>query len=218
MKKVKYLLVLMVFVSFFYGCSDENPYNFFVDPLSDGALDSDGNWQEWVLYHNELRTGGGMMFYASPEGTKGYDVQKINFYSTSNPRTGRHCIKYTWTGEEVYAYEDEVWQNDWAGFGLIVGEDWEEYDDVTVDLSESGYTKIELYARGSGTARFESPDGKWDSTAPNDTTGDIDLTNTWKKHTMNFTPGKNVKHYLSIILKSSGGESVTLYVDDIRYK
>ncbi|MBN1384600.1 MAG: hypothetical protein JW983_06970 [Elusimicrobia bacterium] len=208
MKKIILFLALSVFL---FGCEHKKPLDVLDDPTIGKALG--GYSGLWIIFDDSLNTGGGMMLYNS------WDNQKISWEDTTNPVTGKYCIKYSWNGKDVYDYTGGMWQHNWCGFGFIVGSDHTEAS-KSIDLSLAGYTKLTFWARGSlsanTTLNFTGP-------YTGAETGDVVVTDAWQQYTISLTPSnmKSVTGFFAIIFGYSGGDTHgdggTVYVDDIRY-
>jgi len=91
----------------------------------------------FVIFNNELVSGGGAFEYP------GSDGQNLVFNDTSNPISQR-SIRYSWTGQLVAG------QN-FAGFDLMDQPTQAQYNSQSTgrDLSKAGYGKVTFFARGS---------------------------------------------------------------------
>ncbi len=104
-----------------------------------GALGG-GNF---VIFNNELVSGGGAFEYPGSEG------QVLSFNDMSNP-ISRRSIRYSWTGEPVAG------QSIFAGFDLMHTATQADYASTPGrDLRKAGYTKVTFYARGSLSTNTE---------------------------------------------------------------
>ncbi len=137
------LLFAMVFAV--TGCN-KSPFERTKDASNGGATGTFGAAPAYVIFNNELVSGGGAFLYPGDEG------QSLSFNDRSNPISQR-SIRYSWTGEAVTNTSCQA-QNPthaFAGFDLMDTATRAEYDAQTVghDLRQAGYTKVTFYARGS---------------------------------------------------------------------
>lgn len=193
---------------FLFGCSKYNPLDKLINPEEKSAT---GRWSgEFVIYDDELKTGGGIMFLSSA------DNQTLDFNFRENPYSGKKCIKYSWNGKSVYDYTRKIYQANWCGWAFIVGKDWTEYNKIR-NFSSVNYSKISLWVRGSLSAntkiKFESYN--------RDTHSDIELTDSWQKIEFKITGNQSeIKEYLKIIfeyLGSGEGNGGIVYIDEIKF-
>jgi hypothetical protein len=180
------------------GC-DRKPINKLVDPTLNNTT---GNWSgRWVIYDDELRTGGGVSTFTTFNGVD------LDFDSRETPYSGSTCIKFFWNGGEVTPYSPpgSLSEYTWTGFGLIVAVKTEDYDRYSKDFSASGFDKLTFRARGSlnngVVLRVEGPQlgaqtpaGFWEGA----------ITDQWQQYTVNLNPQTTINAYLNIILKYSG--------------
>jgi len=217
-RKVNFVYYLLITIHYLLitGCSDQNPSDRLINPIPKGATNTT-QWstKPWVIYDDELKTGGGMMYYSSSDG------QKLDFASTENPRSGTKCIKYSWNGSSVYDYGRQIWQKDWCGWGIISGKDWTSYDTSSRDLSESGYTKIVFWVRGNidsnTTIKFEGPVREDKGGTDFIRLTSAGLTSSWqqKEISLSGTDLSDVKDFFKVIFEKGAGG--TVYIDDIQY-
>jgi hypothetical protein len=133
---VPFLVLLLV------GCN-KPPFERTKDPstVSSGVISGTHNF---VVFNNELTTGGGAFEYPGSEG------QNLSFSDTSNPISHR-SIRYSWNGEPVSNLGCPA-QNPtsaFAGFDLMHTISRNDYAAQGRDLSGAGYTKVTFYARGT---------------------------------------------------------------------
>ncbi len=209
-----YSSLIFVFYSLLItGCSDQKPIKRLINPVPDGAKNA---WTgiPWTIYDDELKTGGGMMFYSSPDG------QKLDFECRDNPRSGTKCIKYSWDGTQVYDYDYQKWQTNWCGWGIIVGKDWTSYDSSSKDISEAGYNKITFWVRGKidskTTVKFEGPVREDKGGTDFIRLDSTQITSSWQQFTISLsgTDVSSVKDYFKVIFEKGKG---IIYIDDIKY-
>jgi len=117
------------------GC--RNPFDRTRDASGGGPTGTFGNSSTFVVFSNELQTGGGAFEYP------GSDGQSLVFNDTSNP-ISRRSIRYGWTGQAVAG------QTVFAGFDLMHTPQLSAYATTPGrDLHLAGYMKVTFYARGS---------------------------------------------------------------------
>lgn len=125
------------------GC-EKNPVSRLINPSPEN---SSGAWSgKWVIYDDELKTGGTVMLFNEGAG--------LDFNCADNPRSGKKCISYSWNGAQVLTYKDppghpdDYLQSDFTGFSLICAQTTPEYAAGARNLALGGYTKITFWARG----------------------------------------------------------------------
>lgn len=117
------------------GC-DKSPIDR-TKSMSSGGTGGFGATSSYVIFSNELLSGGGAFLYPGSEG------QSLTFNDTSNPISNR-SIRYHWTGEAVNG------SIDFAGFDLMHTPTQSTYSStVGRDLHNAGYTRVSFYARGT---------------------------------------------------------------------
>jgi len=118
---------------------------------SGGATGTLGTASSFVVFSDELETGGGAFEYPGPDG------QNLVFTDTSNP-ISRRSIRYSWTGRDVSNPQGSGClpnpEHIFAGFDLMHVPDntptLSVYNSTPGrNLSKAGYTKATFYVRGS---------------------------------------------------------------------
>jgi hypothetical protein len=128
------------------GC--KNPFDSTRNASGGGPTGTFSGSSTFVIFYNELVSGGGAFLYP------GSDGQSLSFNDTSNP-IGYRSIRYSWTGQPVSnpgCSPDPT--HNFAGFDLMHTPTLDTY--LTTpgrDLSKAGYTKVTFYARGSLSSR-----------------------------------------------------------------
>src|SRR5262245_24821210 len=97
--------VALLAMTFMTGC-DKSPFNRTQNASGGGPTGSFTGTNSFVIFSNELGSGGGAFEYPGSEG------QSLSFNDTSNP-VSRRSIRYSWTGEPVAS------QSVFAGFDLM---------------------------------------------------------------------------------------------------
>lgn len=128
------------------GCN-QSPFNSTRDASGGGALNKFGVAPAFVIFDNELTTGGGAFEYP------GGQNQTLSFTDTSNPISHR-SIRYSWNGQPVSAPGCNPNPTPlFAGFDLMYTTTQAAYNPSPSvpgrDLHQAGYTKATFYARGS---------------------------------------------------------------------
>jgi hypothetical protein len=209
---------------------------------SGGGTGTIGSSPTYVVFSNELKTGGGAFEYPGGEN------QTLSFTDTSNPISYR-SIRYNWTGATVAG------QSVFAGFDLMDTVTQATYSSTQGrDLRAAGYTKVTFYARGSLSTNTVlkvevSADGN-----PNDadpcitlsTSGNAadntcllfgqfpnplampvqQLTSSWQQYTINVPNSSlaNVKDFFKAtfvftpVFSVPAGQGGTAYFDQIQYQ
>ncbi|MDA7857871.1 hypothetical protein N9A72_00055 [bacterium] len=212
LKRFAYFVIIIMFL---IGC-DRHPLSRLTDPTNDGALNKTV-WGDWVIYDDDMRTRGAVMFIPSNG-----DHQSIDFYvddSESDHKRDK-CIKYTWDGGDLYWEDEGDDEHSWAGVKLITAPNWRIYGE-TADLTPGGYTKIEFFAKGDlpayTTVHFKGPGGY-------DVIDNVSLGESWNKYAIPLTADlTEVKEFFIIVIEyppgTAGpeGSGATIYVDDIMY-
>lgn len=203
-KFFKYIYLLPLI--FMVGC-ELNPLNKLTNPTLDESL-GNTTWGDWVVYDDDLRGVGGITYLTGPQG------QETDFrVADQSPPQGYMCMKYSWTGQDVYDYEINGMQHYYCALSLIVDEDGFTYKDFT----PGGYTKITFWAKGALSVNtkvsFTGPHGGKVEVAS--------LTNTWRQYEIVLEQLTSITAYFSIVFSYSGGDipgtGGFVYVDDIRY-
>lgn len=216
-------LIFLIMLACLFGC-DKTPANKITNPAVSNAAGAWDTNADWVLYDDEIRTGGTIMMFNS------MDNQILDMSCTDNPYSGSKCIKYTWNGKDVYKYEaPSGLEHDFCGFSLIASNDVNNI--VTKDISGGAYTKISFRARGSLNAyvylRVESNNGTSLTPTPgNDAWMSNAITSNWTQYDFPITGTTmtSLKDYVKIVLKydegtpsnTVTGNGGTVFIDDIR--
>ena len=112
---------------------------------SGGPTGTIGNAGTFIIFGNELQSGGGAFEYP------GSEAQSLTFNDTSNPYNSYRSIRYAWTGEAVAG------QTIFAGFDLMYAISQALYNpspsvkglNLQATAGKPNYTKVTFYARGS---------------------------------------------------------------------
>lgn len=235
MKKIKGMIILIILLTaLFLTSCERNPMERLSDPFPGGALNA---WSGvFKVYDDDLITGGNVAFIPSDLAPPNNNMT-IDFKVTAeNPPEGDKCLKYTWTGLDLYWGSAVKNEHDWAGVTFIVATHWSLYNSTpSKDLTPGGYTKITFKAFAlidSDTyVKFEGPLSM--TTAPPNRGGtrylrlnSSELEN-WQTYTINFNTNdfKSVKDYFKIVIEYPKGinsplygKGGTVFVDDIRYE
>lgn len=146
MTKIHIIAVFIAACTFgLLGC-DHTPLDKIINP---GTTTSGGAWSgTWVIYDNEVKTGGATMMFNTMEG------QDLSFACAENPHAGSHCVKFSWDGSTVVVYSTSssvanTSGSSFVGFSLIAAASTGDYNNVSKDLTGGAYTKLSFWARGS---------------------------------------------------------------------
>jgi len=198
---------------FWCGCQTM-PADYLRDPRPDGAT---GIWAgQWLIYGDELETGGGLLLFPSDEN----QTIDLVFRHPNDPERG-NVIHYSWNGEEVAG------QYTFSGVSFTVASNWRAYDITPPkDLSAGGYTKISFDVWGdlSEGTKVEFWGGRRSAT-----TGRLKLDNDdgWVHLDIPLRENdlKKVREFFVIVFQfaepsghSEPGQGGTVYVDNIRYE
>src|SRR3989339_423571 len=163
--------------------------------------DSSGQWSgKWVVYDDQLRSDGGVMFIGWGEGFS------VDFNSIERPYSGTKCIKVKWDGSDVTTAEGVTGL--FTGFSLIVAKDYNYYSTTTKDLTSGAYTTVRFRARkeflSSNTLlRFEGPIGDENSTPP-DNAWQGTLSDNWQEYSFNISGNiSSVHRFVTAVLKTT---------------
>ncbi len=126
-----------------FGCN-KNPFDRTSNASNGGGTGTFTGSNSFVIFNNELISGGGAFEYPGSEG------QSLSFNDMSNPVSHR-SVRYSWTGEAVSnpscAPNPE---STFAGFDLMHTPTIDTYASTPGrDLRQAGYTKVTFFARGS---------------------------------------------------------------------
>ena len=124
------------------GC--KSPFDRTRDASGGGGTGTLSGSSNFVIFSDELKTGGGAFEYPGGEN------QSLSFADTSNP-ISRRSIRYSWNGQPTVAGSADA---TFAGFDLMHVVD--NTPTLTIyaatpgrDLRQTGYTKATFYARGT---------------------------------------------------------------------
>ena len=219
MKNQTWVKCLCLSFLVFVGC-EKNPVDRLTNPLDDGSVP--GSSGIFVIYDDELKTGGGVAFIPGGEN------QSIDFSDRSGPLDGKKSLRYSWNGGDVT--NSTATQHLFAGFMLMTIDDVTQLDSSTgKNLTDPVYTKLTFWAKGSldlnTTLRVEGPDDGTGGITPQRL--DIsNLTGDWQQYSINIPSSDfaNVKIYFIATLQYAQpprstvpGFGGTVYFDDIRY-
>ncbi len=233
MKKVVFAVMCGVLV----GC--KSPFERTRDASNGGATGIVGTSATFVIFSNEIRSGGGAFEYPGGEN------QSLTFADTSNPLSYR-SIRYSWTGSPAAAGSTD---HTLAGFVLMHTAVQTDYAGTAGhDLRGAAYTKVTFYARGSLStntdAKIEvSDDGNTATAAPCltlSTSGTSDLcsgalamppqalTSAWQKYTITVPNASLaiIKDFFKstfvftdpFVGNLQPGQGGTVYYDNIQYE
>jgi len=204
------------------GCGRNRTHNP-QDMLGAGATGRYGS--VFVLYDDELKTGGGVYLY--PSG----DNQSLDTDSRELPYAGARCIRYSWNGGAVCQSATGRAQHAFAGFSLAVSATADELPAAAArDFSDAGYTVMHVFVRGSLSdntiLKLEGPDDG-DETTPAPSLEIASLSDSWQAYSFPVTPASlaRVKEFFKATfvysnpdgtLAAGGGGSVavdTIYLE-----
>jgi hypothetical protein len=176
----------------------------------------------WYIYDDELNTKGlfSPVIFNDDGNTGDLEPDTINFSYGHNAYRGKYCIKFEWHPKNGKT---------WCGFGLATTEEPTNPHSAK-DMTTSGYTKLEFYARGKITAGatvtigIPRNDYNGKSVSPIDFVSITSLDeNVWMKKTINLTSGRTKanwntqKFYLSVSIEGASSNGATVYLDDIKF-
>lgn len=122
----------------------KSPFDRTSDQSGGGGTGQFGQSPSYVIFSNELLSGGGAFEY--PSG----DNQSLTFDDRSQP-LGARSIRYSWNGQAVsnpHCTPNPT--HNFAGFNLMHVPLLGQYEGtVGRDLHQAGYTKVAFYVRGS---------------------------------------------------------------------
>lgn len=217
MKKLMFFIIPFVFM--ISGCT-ENPVGALIYHDPNESIE----WTDtFIIYDDIIRTRGSfdpLMFTNWVEVGAG----TLDFDCTDKKHKGTKSIKMTWTGKESAPYiPPGPLQTDYVGFGMSsMG--------LYHDISEAGYTKMELWIMGEIRDNVQLEIKVAINTAGQAaaveylTSADIPNDKKWHKVTIDFTNPdalKAVEVVFAISMKaiSSGVETngANIYIDEIRF-
>jgi hypothetical protein len=202
---------------------DRRPQDKLTNPVPAGAVPAAS--ADWVLYDDELRTGGGYLLI--PEA----DNQTLVDGDRSASAVGRKSLYYSWNGGPVSG------QHAFAGFGLLVAETTAvDASTPARDLSSSGFTKISFWLKGSlgenVILRVEGPvDGTGATLAPRLDIPRSQISSSWTRFTLSVPASQavaafsRVKQYVNFIFvyaqpsgTTAAGEGGVIHLDQVTYE
>jgi hypothetical protein len=200
------------------GCG-RHPSNRLTDLASEGAVPTAS--ADWVLYSDELQTGGG--FYLIPDAGS----HQILDGDRTESYAGRASVRYSWTGAAILG------QHDFAGFGFLVAPTIDKDASTPArDLSEYGFTRITFMAKGTLSEntllRVEGPcDGTGSTVAPRLEISREQLAAGWTQYSMpvpdpiSFASIKQYINFVFIYSQPTGttkaGDGGTIFIDQVTY-
>ncbi len=226
------------------GCN-QSPFERTQDASNAGALSKFGSGS-FIIFANELRSGGGAFLYPGSEG------QVLSFSDTSNP-IGVRSIRYFWNGQNVSnssCHPDP--EHTFAGFDLMHTALLADFNTTAGrDLRQAGYQKVTFFARGSlstntiakvevathpGSNVCVSPTAPCLSLSSNGTDDDsttpcgrtAQLTGDWQQYSIPVTASDlaSIKDYFKSTFifnppsvgSTAAGQGGTVYFDQIQYQ
>ncbi|MBV9079982.1 MAG: hypothetical protein JO102_02560 [Elusimicrobia bacterium] len=204
-----------------------NPIERLVNPVPEGAVP--GISGVYVIYDDELKTGGGVEFIPGGEN------QSADFADSSSGRRTARQIKYQWNGGNVSDTDPAFAPSEhlFAGFSLgTLVNSAQQPSDPGKNLSAFGYTKLTLWVKGDlstgNRLRIEGPSQLSQNHTPARTEIDAaTLASGWQKVTLNVPPSDftTVKVYMTISIQydqpprtTANGDGGTVYIDDVQYE
>ncbi|MCX5782626.1 MAG: hypothetical protein NT145_08020 [Elusimicrobia bacterium] len=215
MGKKHFLYYFLIPCLAIFSACDKNPADKILNPTT---IVTAASWSgPYVIYDQELRTGGDVVFFTSQEG------QTLDFSCYERPADGSKCLKFSWDGSEVTDYNSgNVRTFQWVGIGLAVKDSNNQDSPSTKDMTPGGYTKLSFKIRGSLNAsvafqmKFEA-----NSTTTNIYTSSL-ADHDW--HTVEFpvsgSLAAGIKYYVILSFQyfgSTKGNGGTVYLDDIQF-
>ena len=186
-----------------------------------GLPDPIDSWPDvWYLYDDEINTKGSLepKRWDDDSSCADWSKVKLNFACKDHPRAGRNCIQLTWVGN---SQEPDPSAISYFGFGLKSTE----YDDKTINLTNSGYSSLKFWVRGvlynNCSFKIMIPKTKNENWVELKLTN-ADINGIWKEYTVPLTKieyMKEIEYDISIALIAEGGitNGGTIYLDDIRF-
>lgn len=217
---------------FLVGC-DRNPIRKLIDANQEGAQGNIAWTSPFVIYKDDLESGGGAMLYPDVHN------QTVSFFSTNNPR-GKRSIFYSWNGRDIMRTFDPclaatpVLQHEFAGLSLTVASGFDTFDTTLPrNLFSGGYTKITLWVRGRLTTntilRIEGPDdGLCNADPPRLDITASQLTDDWQQITIPIPTSSfliSIKDFVKFTFvynqppsTTAAGEGGEIFIDDVAYE
>jgi hypothetical protein len=213
----KLLIAVLIMPLFIFAACEKKPVNRLVNPSASETTGSSTWPGPWVVYDDEIKTGGGVGRFTTPEG------QELDFSSRENPHSGNNCIKFSWDGGEVTAYANppdtpaDYVEHGFVGFSFKVQNDSVVGSPATKDLSPGHYTRVSFYAMGTlssnVTLRIKGP-GTGATESP------VALTSDWQLFTVPVNGNlADSNSFANFVLATAGGvrsNGGTVFLDDIR--
>jgi hypothetical protein len=205
-------IALVIAMTLFAGC-EKNPLNRFIVPVNGSATNT---WSgTWNLFDDSLNTGGGFALWSS------LDNCVLDYKCSVNPRSGKYCLNYSWSGGEVYDYGNAVYESYWTGIAFISGSDY--LNNQPRDISPAQYGSFSFYCRGT-----LSPGVSVTITAPDGSSIKITtLGEQWTAYNIvlsNAANLKSVSNFFSIVFGydkalnggAEAGSGGAVYLDDVK--
>jgi hypothetical protein len=216
-KKILIFLISLIILSA-AGCSKKNQLENLADPTSEHALNT---WSpEWVLYDNEIKTGGGIALYTNGSA----QVLDVLFNDAGNNK----AIRFSWNGDEVFDYNENRNRADFTGFGLTTSVDM--IKNIAAfnarDISGGGYNTLTFSLKGE-LSNYTSViiEGPQDSNSNCDSQefNKDTITSEWKDYSFTLSKAdlSKIKSFVNVIFAYRGnyntkGSGGTVYIDNIR--
>lgn len=175
-----------------------------------GLPDNIDSWPDpWYIYDDEINTKGSLepFRWQDDPTCAGWDKVKLDFACTTNPKNGRKCISFYWQGNVNDPGKS------FFGFGLQARENL----GGKIDLTNSGYTYLKFWIRGSLNSNCS-----FEMTIP-DTLTKITIDSGqiypyWKEYVVLINGAGEIEFDLSMALKTTGiTNGGQVYIDDIRF-
>lgn len=206
----KTLIAVLIMPLFVFAACDKKPVNRLANPTTSNTTGSTVWTAPWIVYDDEIKTGGGIARFTTPEG------QVLDFASTENPHSGLDCVKFSWDGSEVRPYADpNTAEHSWVGFSFKVLNDNIVNSPSTKDLSPGHYTKLSFYARGTLSAnvtlRVKGAGATSETIIP--------VTSAWQHFTAPTGTLTDVDTFAIFVLGSNGSSKTNggiVFLDDIQ--
>lgn len=186
-----------------------------------GIPDRIDSWPDiWYIYDDEINTKGSLepyLFDHNPDGSlnpycDNWHRVYVDFACTDNPKVGSKCIIFRWIGNSTDASSPT---KTFFSFGL---QSREQLGGV-VNLTNSGYTKMKFWIRGTlyNNCSFEiSIPGT--SASKKFGEGEINITPSWEEYEIDISSVGEIEFDLGMALSASGiTNGGTVYIDDIRF-
>lgn len=181
-----------------------------------GLPDSFDSWPDpWYIYDDEINTKGSLvpfLFDHKGDGTidpscDSWNHVNLDFACTSNPKNGRKCISFYWQGNAKNSEKKHF------SFGLQAREN----KGGKIDLTNSGYTYLKFWIRGSlnSNCSFEI---SIPNTLTKITIDSSQISPYWKEYAVLINGAGETDFVLSMSLKTNGiTNGGQVYIDDIRF-